>query len=126
MQCPDCKTYNCKCLESREAGFVRFRRYRCLECGNRFKTEERFPILAVPEEKERIISPGIYRHFKGAKYQVDSIAEHTETGTKYVVYHNIDGVSKTWVRPYDMFASEVDHHKYPDVRQRFRFERVSP
>ena len=66
----------------------------------------------------------MYRHFKGNLYYVLDIASHTETGESMVVYKALYGDYKTYVRPYDMFASEVDHDKYPDVKQTYRFELV--
>lgn len=67
-----------------------------------------------------------YRHFKGHIVEVIGIATHSETEEKMVVYKRIDdGSNAMWVRPYDMFISEVDHNKYPSVAQRYRFEEMS-
>lgn len=65
-----------------------------------------------------------YRHFKGNEYTILALATHTETGEKCVVYKALYGDGTVYVRPYDMFASEVEHEKYPDVEQRHRFELV--
>ena len=64
----------------------------------------------------------VYRHFKGDYYLVEDVARHSETDVDYVVYRRLYGDGSLWIRPKEMFLSEVDHEKYPDVEQRYRFE----
>lgn len=67
---------------------------------------------------------GIYRHFKGTTHKVICIAKDSEDLTEKVVYtHEEDG--SIWVREKTEFLSEVDHNKYPNVDQKYRFELIN-
>lgn len=64
-------------------------------------------------------------------YEILGIGVHTETNEKVVIYKSLytsfDSSCKIgdiFVRPYDMFVSEVDHEKYPNVKQKYRFEKA--
>jgi len=69
----------------------------------------------------------IYRHFKGHLYYVldivlDSETEDINNPKKVVIYKALYGDNLTWARSYESFISEVDHNKYPDIKQKYRFE----
>ena len=76
----------------------------------------------IPEPNE------IYRHFKGNYYKIIAVGHHSETGEQMVVYYDtskkVSSPSNPCIRPLEMFMSGVDREKYPDVKQKYRFERV--
>ena len=72
---------------------------------------------------EREIKVGrVYRHFKGDYYLVEGIVIHSETYERMVLYRALYEDGKRYVRPYDMFASQMDRVKYPNAKQEYRFE----
>ena len=69
-----------------------------------------------------------FRHFKGNCYKIIAVGHHSETKEKMVIYYDMSGMNSTiddpCIRPLEMFMSEVDHEKYPNTTQKYRFERV--
>jgi len=70
-----------------------------------------------------------YKHFKNKLYKVLDIVYDSESNNddelrKVVIYQALYGEGLKWARDYDMFNSEVDHEKYPDIEQKYRFEEV--
>ena len=57
-------------------------------------------------------------------YKVLAVAHHTENGEKLMIYQALYAPFKICARPYDMFMSEVDREKYPDIKQKYRFEKI--
>ena len=72
----------------------------------------------------KLVIHGIYKHFKGDHYLVEDIALDSETHKEMVVYRKLYDDCSLWVRPIEMFLSEVDHNKYPNIEQKYRFELV--
>ena len=66
----------------------------------------------------------LYRHFKGNLYQVTAIGKDATTLQKVVVYQALYGDFRMYVRPYDMFMGKVDQQKYPNIKQKYRFEKI--
>ena len=70
----------------------------------------------------QIVVHGMYRHFKGDMYIVEDLARHSETNGIMVIYRALYGNGQLYVRPLELFVDLVDKEKYPNVKQKYRFE----
>ena len=78
----------------------------------------------VESEYGQVRIGGYYKHFKGNVYKVLYVGINSETEEPMVVYQEASRNDADFpcIRPLQMFLSEVDHEKYPDVNQKYRFE----
>lgn len=86
-------------------------------------------------ENDRKFEPfDIVRHFKRETiddpvsllyyYKIVGDGFYTETNELVMIYEALYWPYQKYVRPYDMFMSEVEHDKYPNIKQKYRFEKI--
>ena len=69
------------------------------------------------EQSSIIKNPNLYL------YEIVGDGYETEHNQHVMVYRAMYGEKTLYVRPYDMFMSEVDREKYPEIKQKYRFEK---
>ena len=86
--------------------------------------QEQRRLLCAKYCREIPQSGEVWHHFKGKEYKVVACpVMHTESQEIYCVYQALYGSYGIYCRPLDMFMSEVDHEKYPQAGQKYRFEK---
>jgi len=63
-----------------------------------------------------MIKAGLYRHYKGAQYEVIDTVQHSETEEVLVLYRALYGEQGLWVRPLVMFTETVMVQGAPQPR----------
>lgn len=93
-----------------------------MEFENRFKAGD----VVQHFKRETITDRGSTEYL----YLIVGTAKHTESGETLVLYKPLYGPPPCLAgvdvaaRPIEMFMSEVDHEKYPNIKQKYRFEKI--
>jgi hypothetical protein len=70
----------------------------------------------VAENETQQVTPGIYQHFKGARYEVIAVGRHSETEEHLVFYRKLYDDYSHWARPLEMFTEHVERDGYSGPR----------
>lgn len=76
-------------------------------------------ITTISENKENAT---IFRHFKGSLYKIVTIAKDSDTLEDMIVYEGQYENNPCWIREKSDFFSLLDSEKYPNIKQKYRFE----
>ena len=72
----------------------------------------------------KTLQTGLYRHYKGAEYEVYALVKHSETEEDLVLYKALYGDFGLWVRPLSMFFENVNVNGL--TLPRFQFIKTLP
>ncbi len=83
------------------------------------RDNQKIKIITYLESKE---DATIFKHFKGQEYKIVAVAKDSENLEEKIIYRGEYEDNPLWIRSYEDFFSEVDHEKYPEIKQKYRFE----
>ena len=81
------------------------------------------PGAVVQHFKRGMLSPEQRAESLQYLYEIIGTAQHTENDEMLVIYKALYN-GKIYARPLEMFLSETDTDKYPEARQKYRFEKI--
>jgi len=86
------------------------------------KDGTKIEFITMLEDREKATQ---FKHFKGNVYEIVTVAKDSENLEDQIVYQGQYGDKPCWTREIEEFFSEVDPVKYPDIKQKYRFEKLS-